>query len=217
MSGPQSARMARAPYSRLVAHFLRHLEATTSLPLGGRLSRVSHDPAAPASPPSAPLAGGTVTLRATHRRTSTAPTSKTEAEDVDAAPRHLGGSQPRRSDIGSGHPPRSALRASLDSPAGFSETRTDLTGPPVNARSLAALARSYARTSRNALSGAARPEPLRGYLPAPVRPLTARLRAAAAPLDLDRPDPDRPPGPDPLLLDLAHAQLVAAMTHWSRR
>lgn len=54
MSRPESARMPRVPYSRLVAHFLRHLEATTSLALGGRLSEAPHDPAAAPIPATRP-------------------------------------------------------------------------------------------------------------------------------------------------------------------
>lgn len=68
--------------------------------------------------------------------------------------------------------------------------------------------------SREPLYAHLTPSTLPGHLPGPARSLTARLRAAGAPLDLDRPDPDRRPGPDPLLLDLAHAQLVTALTHY---
>lgn len=129
----------------------------------------------------------------------------------------VGGSQRDGSRIGL---PPSALRAAvaLDSP--YRITRDANRPPrPVMHCPLGSLRspRSYAHASRDALSAALTPESLRGYLPAPVRSLTARLRAAGDPLDLDRPDPDRPPGPDPLLLDLARAQLVAALTHWSHR
>lgn len=187
MTGPESPRTARVPYSRLVAHFLRHLEATTSLPLGGRLSEAPRDPAAHARIP-----------------------ARRVAEAVD-------GSQLSGSRIGL---PPSALRAAVALSEPYRTPRdTNRTPEPVTHCPLGSLRspRSYARASRNALCGAVTPEPLRGYLPAPVRSLTARLHAAGAPPDLDRPDPDRPPGPDPLLLDLAHAQLIAAMTHWSRR
>ncbi len=64
MTRTERARTARTPYSRLVAHFLRHLEATTSLPLGGRLSEVSHDPAAAPIPATQPgeIVGGSLAL-----------------------------------------------------------------------------------------------------------------------------------------------------------
>lgn len=153
MSRPESARTARVPYSRLVAHFLRHLEATTSLPLGGRLSEAPRDPAAHARIP---------------------------ALHISEA---VGNSQPHADRIAGGHPPRCALRASLDSPY---RTPRDANRPPepVMHCPLGSLRspRSYARASRNALSGAASPEPLHGYPSAPLRSLTARLRAATPPL-----------------------------------
>jgi hypothetical protein len=64
MTRAERARTTRVPYSRLVAHFLRHLEATTSLPLGGRLSEAPRDPAAAPFPTTRPgeIVGGSLPL-----------------------------------------------------------------------------------------------------------------------------------------------------------
>lgn len=121
MSGSEPARAARMAYSRLVAHILRHLEATTSLPLGGRLSGAPSDPAVPSQrrQPGA--------LSSTH---SPAPTASRAA-----ALRSL-----------------RSLRASLDDTAGFPDTRTNPTCPPLGARSLASLARSNTREAATSSS-----------------------------------------------------------------
>jgi hypothetical protein len=70
MSNRGTLPMPRDPYSGAVPRKTRHVEATTSLTLGGRLSEASHDPAGAGSTPDA---SGVLTHRIDHD--AAAPTS----------------------------------------------------------------------------------------------------------------------------------------------